>query len=258
MIMKKSTLLFLCVIITTSIFSQRITSALKQSYNWWKYINPTNVNSFATFTNVKPVNYDTGIVNYSKRTAISLVGWINPNIQLSTATSNDSLVYLEPLGNLEQLLIGSNVGDVGVSHLRELKNLRHFEVSISGNPNWNITDESLAILGRLLNMEVLRLYRCTRISDRGIELLTGLVKLKELTLNGTGITDRGLRSLSAFTKLETLGLAATAISDEGVETLIKLLPYLPALKTIIIFNSKISAEGRNKLIASRQGLSVIY
>ena len=254
----KKIFLLLAVMITIHGYSQRITPALKRSYNWWQYVNPTNVNYFATFKGINPVNYDTGVVSYSKRTAISLVGWINHNVDLSTAISNDSLVHLESLVNLEQLLIGSNISDAGILHVRKLEKLRHFEVTLSGSQNWNITDESMVTLGGLTNMEILRLYFCGKVTDRGIQLLTRLVNLKELTLNGTGISDKGLSYLRSFPKLETLGLAATNITDEGVAILIEQLPSLPALKTVVIFNSKISVEGRHKLIASRKGLTVSY
>jgi hypothetical protein len=64
--------------------------------------------------------------------------------------------------------------------------------------------------------------------------------------------------MSKFSKLETLGLAATAITDEGVETLISLLPSLPALNKIIISGSPVTQKGRENLMAAKKGLSVIY
>ncbi len=235
-----------------------MSAAVIQSYNWWRYINPTNVNLLSSFTNVNPVNYDTGIVNYSKRTAMSLVGWISPNIPISNATANDSLIHLEPLLYLEQLLVGSNIGDAGIAHVGALKNLKHFEIAVAGVPVVNVTDKSMIILGTLTKLEVLRLYFCSNVSDLGLESLYTLINLKELTLNGCGITDRGLNRLAAFTKLQTLSLAATHITDKGVQVLIQLLPSLPALTKIIISNSQISVKGRDALIASRSGLSVIY
>jgi len=256
--MKKSTFLLLFSIITIHVFAQRVSIEVTRSYNWGKYVNPTNVNYFPTFSNVNPINYDTGIVSYSKRTAMSLVGWINPNLVSGIASLNDSLVHLEPLVYLEQLLVGNSITDAGILHLRLLRNLRHFEIALAGVPAYNITDESMGVLGGLGNMEILRLYFCSRVSDLGLEQLARLSKLKELTLNGCGITDKGLNILSSFSKLETLGLAATAIDDKGVEMLIKLLPSLPALKKIIISNSKITQRGKNNLIASGKGLSVIY
>jgi len=269
--MKKILFIFLCTILTTQLTAQLlkkerrlpvispgISAAIIQSYNWWRYINPTNVNLLSSFTNINPANYDTGIVNYSKRTAMSLVGWFNPNISLSDATANDSLIHLEPLVYLEQLLVGSNIGDAGIVHIRVLKNLKHFEITVSGTPVSNVTDKGMSILGNLTKLEVLRLYFCSNVSDLGLEYLSTLTDLKELTLNGCGITDKGLSTLSAFTKLQTLGLAATHITDNGVEMLIQLLPSLPALTKIIISNSQISVKGRDALIASRRGLSVIY
>jgi hypothetical protein len=235
-----------------------ISNEVIQSYNWWQYINPTGVNYFATFTNVNPINYGTGVVNYSQRTAISLVGWLNSNIDRSIAISDDSLVHLEPLVYLEQLLVSANIGDAGIRHLKPLRSLRHFEIAVAGVPAYNITDQSMAMIGALKNMEILRLYFCSRVTDLGIEQLVGLTNLRELTLNGCGITNRSLDLLSKFSKLETLGLAATSITDEGVETIISLLPSLPALNKIIINNSQVSKKGRENLIGARKGMSVIY
>jgi len=235
-----------------------VSNEVTLSYNWWQYINPGNVNYFATFTNVNPINYTTGAYNYSQRTAMSLVGWINANINRNIAISDDSLVRLEPLVYLEQLLVGNNIGDAGIKHLKRLRELRHFEIAVAGVPAYNITDASMAIIGTFKNMQVLRLYFCSRITDGGIEYLLGLPNLKELTLNGCGITNRSMNLISKFSKLETLGLAATTITDEGVETLINLLPSLPALNKIILSGSQVTAKEREKLIGAKKGLSVIY
>jgi len=189
---------------------------------------------------------------------MSLVGWINANINRSVAISDDSLVRLEPLAYLEQLQVGNNIGDAGVLHLKRLRNLRHFEIAVAGVPAYNITDKSMAVIGALKNIEVLRLYFCSRVTDVGIEYLLGLTNLKELTLNGCGVTNKSMGFLSKFSKLETLGLAATSVTDEGVETIISLLPYLPALNKIIISNSQVTKKGRENLIAAKKGLSVIY
>jgi hypothetical protein len=152
--MTKSILSLLFSIWVISVSAQHITAQPKtnnaisneliQSYRWWNYVNPGNVNSFSSFTNVNPINYSTGVQNYLKRTAISLVGWINQNVNLDDAISNDSLIYLEPLVNLEQLLVRTNIGDAGLIHLRHLRKLRHFEVTISGSPDINITDKGMA------------------------------------------------------------------------------------------------------------------
>lgn len=272
---KKSIFLLLCSIITLQVYAQvrpfkvapvkispvinyAVPDDVSQAYNWWKYINPTNVNYFATFTNVNPVNYDTSLLNFQKRTAISLVGWINHNVNLGVAISDDSLIHLESLVNLEQLLISTGIGDRGIQHLRRLNNLRHVEVAVSGVPAIYISDKSMEILGALKGMEILRLYFCSNITDYGLERLTGLSNLKELGLNGTGVTNKGLQHLSAFPKIQTLSLAVTGINDDGIDILIQLLPSLPLLNKIIISNSQVTIKGREQLMDSRRGLSVIY
>ncbi len=271
--MKNISFYFLCALCTLQGFAQRptlparvyqpramalVSAGVTRSYDWWNYVNPSHVNYFSTFSGVNPINYDTGVISFSKRTAISLVGWINQNINLAMALSDDSLVHLEPLLYMEQLLVSSSITDAGVNHVRPLTRLRHFEVAVSGVPAYNITDNSMDILGGLGNMEILRMYFCSRVTDRGLQKLRGLTRLRELQLNGCGITDKGLIYLSAFTNLETLGLAATAIDDEGADLLIQQLPSMPALKTIVISHSQITEKGRNKLMKSRNGISLIY
>lgn len=272
---RKSNFLLLSLIITIQVSAQvrpfkqapikispvinsSVSNHVIQAYNWWVYINPTNVNYFATFTNVNPINADTGLLNFSKKTAISLVGWINQNVNLGLAICDDSLIHLEPLVSLEQLLINSRIGDRGIVHLRVLNNLRHFEVAVSGSPATNISDKSMEILGGLSRMEILRLYFCNNVTDYGLGKLTGLSNLRELGLNGCAVTDRGLNYLYAFPKLQTLSLAVTGITDEGIDILIQLLPSLPLLNKIIITNSQVTINGRDRLIDSRKGISIVY
>jgi hypothetical protein len=191
-----------------------------QSYKWWKNANPNNTNYFATFTNVNPANNDTGVISYSKRTALSLVGWINQNVNFGILFSNDSMVHLEPLIYLQQLLLRYDVNDAGISHLRNLKNLKHLELAVTSGVGYNITDKSMDVISQLTNLEILRLYGCTNVTDQGLNKLASLSNLTELVLTGWGgISDRGLSVLPSFTKLKILRLSRTAITDAGLLSL---------------------------------------
>ncbi|MFM7135917.1 MAG: hypothetical protein ACKO1M_02445 [Planctomycetota bacterium] len=54
------------------------------------------------------------------------------------------------------------------------------------------------------------------VTDETLELLVGLPKLKELTLNDTVVTDAGLATLARLPALETLRIARTKITPEGL------------------------------------------
>jgi hypothetical protein len=54
------------------------------------------------------------------------------------------------------------------------------------------------------------------VTDETLELLVGLPKLKELTLNDSAVSDAGLATLARLQALETLRIARTKITAEGL------------------------------------------
>jgi hypothetical protein len=228
-----------------------------QSYSWWKYINPTNVNYVAAFSNVNASNFDTGAVAWSKRTALSLVGWINHSINIQQAESDDSLVHLEPLVYLEQLLVPYSTGDVGLQHLRNLKNLKYFGFAISGTPITNFTDNGVSVLTGLTNLQILHLDYCVNITDQGLKQLCGLTNLTQLYLSFSKITDNGLPNLKTLSKLQILNIVKTqGITDNGVDALIAAIKGMPSFQKLLITGTNITATGRQKLTAA--GISFVY
>jgi hypothetical protein len=62
------------------------------------------------------------------------------------------------------------------------------------------------------------------VTDETLELLVGLQKLRELTLNDSGVTDAGLVTLAKLPALETLRIARTRITPEGLRRLLDAPP----------------------------------
>ncbi len=226
---------------------------LARSYNWWKRVNPTNTIYFQSLNIYSADINNTGMENYAAKIIMSLVGF--ESYTNTASLSNDSLVYLEPLVNLEKLLVKYDINDAGILHLAKLKRLTHLEASYSGRQNTpshnefrDIQNNSMDVIGGLSGLEILRLHYCKSVTDRGLGKLQGLTSLKELDLTEWGINDLGLSSLAAMNKLEVLNLRGTAITDAGVDILISILPGMPSFKKIILSNSLVSARGAQRLL----------
>ena len=246
---------------TTTTPTTTVTSApdpkIVASYNWWKYINPNNVNNLSTFSNINPVNYDTGLVAYSKRTALSLAGWINKNINIVQSTNGDSLIHLQPLVNLEQLLVSGFISDQGLMHIRGLKNLKEFQIAVTGSTNDYVTDKGASYLAQLTSLQKLYLYSCPKITDAGLQSLTTLTNLKELILLSSGITDNGIGSIKSFPMLEVLNISRTSgITDQSVDILINSIRNMKNFRKLIISFTNITSAGRQKLTDA--GISFVY
>lgn len=242
---------------SSSTSAPAVSMSVQQAYNWWKYINPTGVNYVGSFSNVGSVNFDTGVVAFSKRTALSLVGWINHNVNFQTAESDDSLVHLEPLVYMEQLEVPWQTGDAGLQHIRNMKSLKLFAYAISGTPCPNVTDNGMATLATLTNLQTLSLNYCTKVTDQGLKSLCSLPNLQSLILTFAAITDNGMSSLKSLTKLQTLSFAKCAgLTDNGVDALITSIKAMPGFQKLIISGTGITATGRGKLSAA--GISFVY
>ncbi|MCX6193045.1 MAG: peptidylprolyl isomerase [Cytophagales bacterium] len=76
------------------------------------------------------------------------------------------------------------------------------------------------------------------ISNESLGLLSKFANLEKLNLNFTSIDDAGLPQLAGLNHLEQLSISGTKI---GLSGLSKLLPKLPALKEIHVWNTGLSA-----------------
>lgn len=101
---------------------------------------------------------------------------------------------LEALVNLEDLMLPRSISDVGLAHLKPLRNLR-----------------SLFLAD-------------TRVTDKGLEHLAGHDKLEYLTLYGTKVTDAGVRQLAELKGLKEVVLARTRTTHAGIAMLRKARP----------------------------------
>ena len=76
------------------------------------------------------------------------------------------------------------------------------------------------------------------ISNESLGLLSKFANLEKLNLNFTSIDDAGLSQLADLNHLEQLSISGTKLGLSGIS---KLLPKLPALKEIYVWNTSLSA-----------------
>jgi hypothetical protein len=80
--------------------------------------------------------------------------------------------------------------DTATGHIANL-NLKYYYAELT-----QITDRSLALLGKMSSLEKLEFYECQHITDAGLPHLATLSNLKELNLDGCpGITFTGTKAL---------------------------------------------------------------
>lgn len=80
--------------------------------------------------------------------------------------------------------------DLATGHLANL-NLKYYYAGLT-----QITDRSLALLGKMSSLETVEFYECQHITDAGLPCLATLSNLKELNLEGCpGITFTGIKAI---------------------------------------------------------------
>jgi len=130
-----------------------------------------------------------------------------------------AIADLNQIGTLEYLhLPNTGLTDAGVMHLAELQNLKYLWVS--GSSISPLTDKSLISVGKLKNLEELCIGGAG-FSDEGMDYITGLGNLKELSLfKADLLTNNGLAKLGRLKSLTRLSLPRGAkISIAGLKSL---------------------------------------
>jgi hypothetical protein len=140
----------------------------------------------------------------------------------STAVMDDDLAALSALKHLRTLdLRLTKIGDAGVHHLRDLKEL-----------------------------VFLNIFR-TNTTDRGLEDVNRLKRLETLLAGGTRITDAGLKRLSGLKKLRKISVFDTAVGDTGILS----LRDLKELRVVLVGRSKVTEDGQRRLRAALPSVS---
>lgn len=115
----------------------------------------------------------------------------------------DGLEFFEHLKNLEKLdLFATRLDDRGTKWIAKLESLKYLDVrtiEFKGPGEVDnlgpITDEGLASIAKLPNLETLRISG--KLTDEGIRQIVGLKKLQLLEIHASGVTESGLEWLQS-------------------------------------------------------------
>jgi hypothetical protein len=104
--------------------------------------------------------------------------------------SDDGFRHVGRCGQLEDLwcMYCRDTGDAATERIAGLSRLKTYYAGAT-----RITDRSLGILGRMPSLESVEFYECAGITNAGVALLTGLTRLREISVGGSpNITREGM------------------------------------------------------------------
>jgi hypothetical protein len=155
-----------------------------------------------------------GFIAFSRLPALRSLGIGCANVDddaLSTLPRFPALRELTPIGftdagfrhvgrcaRLERLtcMYCRETGDVATEHIARLQ-LRYYYAGLT-----QITDRSLAILGRMTSLEQIELYECKGVTDAGLAFLARLPRLREVACDSSpGVTLEGTRVFPAHVRV---------------------------------------------------------
>jgi len=141
---------------------------------------------------------DTGIANKGMQYLSELRSLRSLELRESRI-SGPGLAQLQDLPHLEHLDCYTNATDTDLKYLGQVSSLRWIRMRMG-----RIRGPGLAQLGRLPHLERLCLWGSTGLTDRHVRYLTGLTRLKGLTLWGGSFSDNTLAFIGKLSNLEEL------------------------------------------------------
>jgi len=154
-------------------------------------------------------------------------------IENAPGVDEDGLAQMGKLLDVEEFyLLRVDVSDEGLVCLHSMPRLRALGVQ-----HVPITDDGLAGLAQLKNLESLDLFSLKQVGDKTVLALERQPRLRRLTLARTEVSDAGLQHLNRG--LESLNLWETQVTDDGMKS----LRPLRKLKALNLTGTRVSDQG---------------
>lgn len=149
------------------------------------------------------------------------------DLRIYGADSAEVFAYLHELTRLGTLVIKADAGakarlsDDDLASLAPLVNLN--SLRLEGWPGF--TGKGLSKVGARRKLSSLNINDCADFNDEGLQAVTAFRNLEKLSLAGARkLTDEGVKALVTLKSLKSLGLAGTGVTEQGIADLQKLLP----------------------------------
>ncbi|HDZ20920.1 hypothetical protein LCGC14_0315680 [marine sediment metagenome] len=177
-------------------------------------------------------------------------------LHLGSRISDEAMVHLAELANLEELRGLGGIGEQGLGHLVRLKKLRRLQVSVRVSQaslrrlsamtqleeirilGHTMTDADVAELAKMTHLRSVSIYS-DHLTGAALASLAGLTETRSAYIGGKGITDEDLRHLAAWTELEDLSLQTSSVTGSGVRH----LSGLKKLRSLRLIGGGLTDEG---------------
>lgn len=172
------------------------------------------------------------------------------NLGAQADLSPAGLKQLLNLPNLKELTLSDRlVNDQVLAELSKLTSLETLNVR-----SVFVTDAGIQSLKRIKNLQTLRLFVGSQVSDDGLMKLADL-NLKEFDLTFSNVTNEKLRGLRKFSNLKSLKLInAAQVTDDGIP----FLSELTDLKELDLADATLTKSGIQKLKKALPKCTVVY
>ncbi len=215
-----------------------------ESIKGLSYLSAEGMKTLARFRNLKclHVGLKNHIMGYDGPTGVSHLGGLSSLEELlissGDALSEADLACLEPLGRLKDLHIGSkNLTDQNLASIGKLDQLESLSLSVVGGTI--VSKSGLNQLNGLTNLHYLNVstWGIAAKTDPADELmldLSGLKKMKDISLSGLQLQDSDLAFLEHLPLLENLSIQPIQPGSPLTGAFLRHLRELPELNRLYV------------------------
>jgi internalin A len=183
------------------------------------------------------------------------------DLRVNQTVSNEALAAIEGLVELSRFEGPREISDIGLYHLRHMKQLSTLigrmsrvtdnglrsiralpyltEIRLDGS---QITDEGMVVVGEMHELVILSL-RNTKVTDAGIRHVCNLKRLRSLDCMNTSIGDSCLAHIGTLKNLFHLDLAGTRVTNAGMKS----LTNLTTLRELDVTATQVDDEGMGSI-----------
>ncbi|WRX33072.1 Leucine-rich repeat - like 10 [Theobroma cacao] len=152
---------------------------------------------------------DSGLKRLSGLTALKS---LNLDARQITDAGLSALTSLTGLMHLD--LFGARISDIGTNYLRCLRNLQSLEICGGG-----LTDAGVKNIKDLASLTILNLSQNCSLTNKSLELISGLTALVSLNVSNSHITNDGLPYLKPLKNLRSLSLESCKVTASEIKKL---------------------------------------